>query len=194
MSNQVKCRLCGKLVDREIAYRDNARNGWYYCNMEHFIENQEKVAKKSHKSTLTPKQAPNEQARKDLVSYIYQLYNKQIPQFVFKQIKDMTERKQKPLTYKGIELSLRYWVETLGKPFDSDTGIGIVEYIYDQAEQFWKDKQRVRIACQDMQIDKILTKSGCQNRIDVIKYNLRRKASNDIQSNSEPNGSRNDYE
>lgn len=194
MNNQVKCRLCGKLIDRKSAYQDNDRKGWYYCNMEHFIKSQEKVAKNSHKPTLTPTITPNEQARKELVAYIYQLYNKQIPHFVFRQIKDMTTRKQKPLTYKGIELSLKYWVETLGNSFDSDTGIGIVEYVYDQAEQFWKDKQRVRIACQDMQADKILTKSGCQNRIDVIKYNLRRKASNDLQSNSESNGSRNDYE
>lgn len=186
--SQVKCRFCGEQIDKESAYQDKERRGWYFCSMEHFIESQKKIDNTTQKDDFS-KSSPYS----ELVGYIYKLYNKRIPPFVFRQIKDFTTRSQ-PMTYKGIELSLRYWVDTLGNQFDGSTGIGIVEYVYDQAEHFWRDKQRIRLASQDMKSDKILAKSGCQNRVDIVKYNLKRRAKNDLQSNSESNGSRNDYE
>ena len=93
---------------------------------------------------------------------------------MFKQIKDFAIRKQKPLTYKGMELSLRYWVDTLGNPFDGDTGIGSVEYVYDDAEQFWRDKQRIVKAAKNIKEDGIIMQKNGYNNIEVLKYKLRK--------------------
>lgn len=174
MRSQVKCRYCGVMVDKDSAYQDSERRGYYFCNYEHFIENGKKVAQKSINPPVSTVTDPKERARQELITYVYELYNKNIPAFVFKQIKDFATRKQKPLTYKGMELSLRYWVDTLGNPFDGDTGIGIVEYVYDDAEQFWKDKQRVAKAAQEMGEDRIVAQSGRCSNIEVLKYKLRK--------------------
>lgn len=162
------------MVDRDSAYQDNERKGYYFCNNEHFIEYQDKVAQKSINPPVSTQFDPKERARRELIDYVYILYNKQIPTFVFKQIKDFTTRKQKPLTYKGMELSLRYWVDTLGNQFDGDTGIGIVEYVYDDAERFWKDKQRIMKASQNIKQDNVVQKSACKSSVEVLKYKMRR--------------------
>lgn len=173
MMNKVKCRFCGEVIDREVAYQDKQRKGWFFCNEEHFIESMNKVAKNPVNSQNPPK-PPSNQAYFELVDYIYNLYDKQIPAFVFKQIKDLTTRKQRPFTNKGIELSLRYWVDTLENPFDKDMGIGIVEYVYDDAERFWKDKQRIKRASENMEPDKVIAQGRRCGNIDALRYKLRK--------------------
>lgn len=172
MVAKVKCRFCGASIDKSSAYQDKERKGYYFCNYEHFIESYNKVAKKSISPTLSQGNRVKD-ARGELIDYIYLLYDKKIPAFVFKQIKDFTTRNNRPFTYKGIELSLRYWIDTLGNPFDGDTGIGIVEYVYDDAEQFWKDKQRVAKAAQDIQIDNVITQ-GKRTNIEALKYKIKK--------------------
>lgn len=171
MRSQVKCRYCGEMIDRDSSYQDKERMGYYFCNYEHFIKYNEKVAKKS---TSEPKVPIRPQAYNELITYVYELYNKNIPSFVFKQISDMTKRTTKPFTYKGIELSLRYWVDTLNHWFDRNNGLGIVEYVYDEAEQFWKDRQRVARAAQEMKKDEVVHCAGSR-KIGLQQYLLRRK-------------------
>ena len=178
MKSQVKCRLCGAMIDRDSSYQDKDRRGFYFCNSEHFIEYGKKVAQKSINSQVSMQPDPKERARLELIDYVYLLYDKNIPAFVFKQIKDFATRKQKPLTYKGMELSLRYWVDTLGNSFDGDTGIGIVEYVYDDAERFWQDKQRIIKASYNMKQDNVVQKSACKSSGEVLKYMMRRGGKN----------------
>lgn len=174
MNTQVKCRFCGKELnkDSDNVYQDKTRRGFYFCNDEHFIRYNQKATKKTVNPNF-PKEKEVKDARTELLDYVYLLYNKKIPTFVFKQIKDFATRKQKPLTYKGMELSLRYWVDTLGNPFDGDTGIGIVEYVYDEAEQFWEDKQRVARVVQEMRDDNVIIQ-GMKVNVEALKYRMRR--------------------
>ena len=86
----------------------------------------------------------------------------------------MTKSTIKPFTYKGIELSLRYWVDTLNHGFDRNNGLGIVEYVYDEAEQFWKDRQRVARAAQEMKKDEVVHCAGSR-KTGLQQYLLRRK-------------------
>lgn len=171
MSAQVKCRYCGEMIDRDLAYQDKERRCYYFCNHEHFIKDKEKAVKKS---TSEPKVPIRPQAYNELIAYVYELYNKNIPSFVFKQISDMTKRTIKPFTYKGIELSLRYWVDTLNHGFDRNNGLGIVEYVYDEAEQFWKDRQRVARAAQEVKTDEVVYCAGSR-QVGLQQYLLRRK-------------------
>ena len=171
MNAQVKCRFCGEMVNRDSAYQDKERKGYYFCNHEHFIKNKEKVAKKS---TSDPKVPIRQQTYNELIAYVYELYNKNIPSFVFKQISDMTKRTTKPFTYKAIELSLRYWVDTLNHGFDRNNGLGIVEYVYDEAEQFWKDRQRVARVAQEVKKDEVVYCARAR-QTGLQQYLLRRK-------------------
>lgn len=173
MNKTVKCRFCGAEIEKEIAYQDTTRKSFYFCSNEHFIEYEQKHDKKIVKSkNPTKTQVPND-AYKQLIDYIYVLYNKQIPNFVFKQINDMVKREINPLTYKGIELSLRYWVDTLEKGFDKNNGVGIVEYVYSDAEQFWKDKQRIKKASKSMKKDNVIANKGVVN-MNAMKYRIRK--------------------
>lgn len=173
----VKCRLCGASIDKASAYQDKERKGFYFCNEEHFIKYSNKLAKKSPNPHLSQGNRAND-SYKELIDYIYLLYDKKIPAIVFKQIKDFTTKSKRPFTYKGIELSLRYWVDTLGNPFDGNTGIGIVEYVYDDAEQFWKDKQRVAKAAQEMKEDEVIYYVRARH-VGLQQYLLRRGGKND---------------
>lgn len=175
MVMKVKCRLCGASIDKDISYQDKDRKGYYFCNYEHFIKYGNKIAKKSINPTLSQENKVKND-RSDLIDYLYLLYDKKIPAFVFKQIKDFVTKGDKPFTYKGIEFSLRYWVDTLENPFDKDTGIGIVEYIYDEAERFWKDKQRIARAAHNMTQDNVVQKSVYKSNVEVQKYKLRRRS------------------
>lgn len=177
MNKQVKCRWCGELVDKELAYQDKERKTFYFCNNEHFIEFEQNHAKKSINPQKSPRTPTDSQAYKELVDYIYYLYDKKIPPFVFKQIKELTAREQRALTYKGIELSLRYWVDTLGNQFDQESGIGIAEYIYNEAEGFWKDKQRIRKASQGYKQDTTIKQGSQSVNINALKYKLRKEGS-----------------
>lgn len=168
----VKCRLCGASIDKASAYKDKERRGYYFCNEEHFIEYGNKLAKKFINPHLSQGNRAND-SYKELIDYIYLLYDKKIPAFVFKQIKDFTTRANRPFTYKGIELSLRYWIDTLENPFDGDTGIGIVEYVYDDAERFWRDKQRIAKVAQNIKEDTIIYATG--SRFSGVRQYLLRK-------------------
>ena len=177
MNRQVKCRLCGELIDKELAYQDKERKSFYFCNNEHFIEYGQKHAEKVAKSKNPPKTQGESQTYKELIDYVYFLYDKKIPPFVFKQIKELTTREHRPLTYKGIELSLRYWVDTTEHLFDKDTGIGIVEYVYDEAERFWRDRQRIKKASANYTQDKTISQGTQSVNINALKYKLRKEGS-----------------
>lgn len=179
MNKTVKCRFCGAEIEKEIAYQDTTRKSFYFCSNEHFIEYEQKHDKKIVKSKNPTKTQATSDDYKELIDYIYALYDKKIPSFVFKQINDMVKRGIKPLTYKGIELSLRYWVDTLEKGFDRDNGVGIVDYVYSDAEQFWKDKQRIKKASKNMKNDNVVANRGSAN-MDAMKYKIRKGGKIDL--------------
>ena len=80
--------------------------------------------------------------RQVLYDYIAKLFNIEYPTiWMKKQVKDFKEDYN--YTYKGMELTLRYWTETLGNSMHEAKGIGIVPYIYDEAKEFFIAKMDV---------------------------------------------------
>src|SRR5690606_23295643 len=72
----------------------------------------------------------------ELIDYICELHNVNPPSgYVFKQIREFQE--QRNYTLKGIELTLRYFHEVKEEPVMKGTGIGIVEYFYDEAKEYY---------------------------------------------------------
>lgn len=143
------CKYCNVKCDKDDMVKHNRQ---YFCSDTCLLAYKKQVAD-----------------RKDLTDYITRLYGK----FPIKVVKQMEDFKKQGMTYKGQELSLRYWYETLEKEFDDDQGIGIIPYIYEDAKQFFLDKQRVARCAGDVQEDMVVW-AGANKNMALEKYKIRR--------------------
>lgn len=130
-----KCKYCNK----EIGNKTNAvkkSNGYFHID----CYNQFKKEKEKKKTDY-----------EKLIDYLYELYDGQIPVFVFKQIKDYkTEYGMKD---SGMLLCLKYCFEELGIQFDNDNGIGILIYYYDKCKKEWLHKQEINKAVDEFEFE-----------------------------------------
>lgn len=143
------CKYCNTKRNKDDMIKHNRQ---YFCNDTCLLAYKKQVAD-----------------RKDLMGYLTELYGK-FPVKVVKQIEDF---KKQGMTYKGQELSLRYWYDTLEKEFNEEMGMGIIPYIYEDAKQFFMDKQRIAKCANNIQEDKIVH-SGKSKNVALEKYKLRR--------------------
>ncbi len=143
------CKYCNRKREKDTMQRYNSN---YFCD-ETCV-------------SAFKKQSADRLALTDYIQYLYGT-------FPTKVTKQMEEYKKQGMTYKGQELSLRYWYETLEHKFDEGQGIGIIPYIYDDAKRFFLDRQRVARHAQDMQEDKVVC-VGKSGNMALIKYRLRR--------------------
>ncbi len=151
------CKLCGKRRDKDNMQR---YNNHYFCD-EACI-------------AAFKKQSADRIALTDYIQYLYGT-------FPTKVTKQMEEYKKQGMTYKGQELSLRYWYDTLEHEFNAEQGIGIIPYIYDDAKRFFLDKQRVARCANDMQEDKVV-RVGKNKNVALMKYKLRRSKDEQVLS------------
>jgi hypothetical protein len=121
-----------------------------------------------HQDCLRLKQSET-QHRKELIEYICVLYKIEIPTgMILKQIKNFTEEYK--YKYKGIELALRYFYETLdNKPRQGD-GIGIVPYVYDDAKRHYIKKMAILESAQNEENHIV------EERVVYIKPNINKKS------------------
>lgn len=121
MARQVKCPYCQNLLNKDESYEYKKR----YYHPECFNE---------------WKQESDD--RKDLIAYICELYRLDVPTgMILKQIKEF--REEFNYKYKGMELALRYFYETLGNPIQESSGIGIIPYVYEEAKKNYILKMQV---------------------------------------------------
>lgn len=115
MSRLVKCPECGKSNNKEDTIEINKR---YYCI---------KCGKDKQKSSND---------YKNLIEYICSLYNiDSLPPIIYTQIKQYKENPDYKFTYKGIELTLKYYYEVLKNiPSEDKITLGIVPYYYEKAK------------------------------------------------------------
>jgi hypothetical protein len=117
----VKCPYCQEQLDKDEAILHNKR---YYHEHCFKIWQQEK------------------EHYKELIAYICELYRINEPTgMIYKQIKSFKEISH--YKYKGMELALRYFHETLNNPVKEDTGIGIISYVYEEAKKHYLMKLQV---------------------------------------------------
>ncbi len=99
---------------------------------------------------------------KNLIQFICDIYEINVPTgFMFAQIKNFKE--QYNYTYKGMELTLDYFynVKTDNTP-DTDKGLGIIPYIYEEAKQFFIEKRNIKKNTEGIDIQ------GITNIVNVI--------------------------
>lgn len=130
-----KCKWCGKLIeDKSNATKKS--NGWY------------------HNDCLKEKEKQKNENKSDyekLIDYIYELYNGNIPVFIFKQIKDYVN--EYGMKYSGILLTLKYIYEQLEMPFDEKNGIGLVVYKYSECSKEWQRQQEINKAIEEFEFE-----------------------------------------
>ena len=122
MARLVKCPRCEQKLDKEEAYPYKKRYYHPKCFEEWQRESQD---------------------RKDLIAYICQLYRLEAPTgIMLKQIKEFKE--EFLYKYKGMELALRYFHETLGNPVQEGPGIGIIPYVYEDAKNHYIKQLKIK--------------------------------------------------
>ncbi len=115
----VKCPACGKPNEKETVV-NYKKNGRYYC-------------KECYEALLKKKEEGKSDYNK-LYDYILELYKKPPTKQMLKQIKDYI---RDDMTYYGVMMSLKYFHEYMENPIDDTKGIGIVPYVYDEAEGYF---------------------------------------------------------
>lgn len=118
---KVKCPICNKMNEREdvVNYKKGNR---YYC-------------KECYQKMLNGVNLEKTDYNL-LYDYILDLYGKKPTNQMFKQIQRYVKQ---GMTYYGIEMSLKYFHEYMENPVDPDAGIGIVDWIYDEANEYFNN-------------------------------------------------------
>ena len=120
------------------------------CKIE--IEDKSKATKKGSRwvcESCTKVRDQVTDTRQSLYEYIAKIFNIEFPSiWMMKQVKDFKE--QYNYTYTGMELTLKYWTETLGNNMNQAKGIGIIPYIYDEAKKFHIEKINVHNSLVEM--------------------------------------------
>lgn len=130
-----KCKWCGKLIEDKTNSTKKS-NGWYHVKC---LEEKEKQKNE------------NKSDRQLLLDYINELYEGQIPKYVYIQIEDF--KKNYGMKYSGMLLTLKNCFETLEIPFDNEKGIGIIPYYYDQTSKEWRRQQEINKAIEEFEFD-----------------------------------------
>ncbi len=132
MGRQVKCPYCGQKFDQDEA----VTNGKRYYHKECF---EEFNMQKEH--------------RKALIEYICEIYDIEAPTgMMLKQIKDYISEEYN-YKYKGMELALRYFYETLDNRVTEGTGLGIIPFVYEDAKRDYVKRLKIAESANDFKTE-----------------------------------------
>lgn len=131
---KVKCPKCKQDIDRNVEPFEK-KSGRYY----------HKQCIEQHKKEVEP--------RKELIDYICELYGIKVPTgYMLKQIKKFEEE---PYNFKpkGMQLALYYFHHIKQNPIIEGVGIGIIEYVYQDARTYFETLADVQHHNSKVEID-----------------------------------------
>ncbi|AZV43588.1 hypothetical protein BAOM_2979 [Peribacillus asahii] len=130
MGRMVKCPYCEQQVDKDVSVSHQKR---YYHEL----------------CFKTMKREQDDY--KSLMDYIVELFGEDKPLMLLKkQVKDLKDEGYK---YKGMELALKYFFDTLGNRVKENTGIGIIPYIYEDAKNHYITIKKVENSTEGFNTD-----------------------------------------
>lgn len=135
MARLPKCKWCNE----EIEDKSNAikkSNGWWHNSC---FEEKEKQKNE------------NKSDRQLLLDYINELYEGQIPKYVYIQIEEF--KKNYNMTYMGMLLTLEYAFCEKDITFDNEKGVGIIPYLYDECSKEWQRQQEINKAIEEFEFE-----------------------------------------
>ncbi len=138
MARYVKCKYCGKNIDKEndFLYGRDTRGRYYHDSCY-----EKKKAGYSFNQESKTEKPPN---TKELIHYKVKSLcgDAYVKTRVENQIKENIKQGRTP---EGILKSLEYWYDVQKHdPTEAYGGIGIVEYIYSEAQKYYERKEQLK--------------------------------------------------
>lgn len=131
---KVKCPECGERFDRDNTPSQKISNRWYHLECIKAVQERNRE-KAENPNKIDTESRGEENDRRELIRYICEKYDMKKPSgMILKQIKSFREEFE--YTYKGMELSLRFFFDLENHSVKEDTGIGIIPYVYDRAIKY----------------------------------------------------------
>ena len=151
-----KCVICSNWIekgDETVPYKNRLAHVQCYNSMMKMAvkSNSEKKAAKSKKTKkINPKSTvlgdclteEESKQKRSLISYIEELFGEKANAKTYTQIKNLM-RDYPYFTYVGLEQSIRFFYEIKENPI-TNQGLGIVPYVYDQAQEYFKNLGEVQ--------------------------------------------------
>lgn len=151
-----KCVICSNWIekgDETVPYKNRLAHVQCFNSMMKMAvkSNSEKKAAKSKKTKkINPKSTvlgdclteEESKQKRSLISYIEELFGEKANAKTYTQIKNLM-RDYPYFTYVGLEQSIRFFYEIKENPI-TNQGLGIVPYVYDQAQKYFKNLGEVQ--------------------------------------------------
>lgn len=151
-----KCVICSNWIekgDETVPYKNRLAHVQCFNSMMKMAvkSNSERKAVKSKKAKkINPKSAvlgdclteEESKQKRSLISYIEELFGEKANAKTYTQIKNFM-RDYPYFTYVGLEQSIRFFYEIKENPI-TNQGLGIVPYVYDQAQEYFKNLGEVQ--------------------------------------------------
>ena len=151
-----KCVICSNWIekgDETVTYKNRLAHVQCFNSMMKMAvkSNSEKKAAKSKKTKkINPKSTvlgdclteEESKQKRSLISYIEELFGEKANAKTYTQIKNLM-RDYPYFTYVGLEQSIRFFYEIKENPI-TNQGLGIVPYVYDQAQEYFKNLGEVQ--------------------------------------------------
>lgn len=151
-----KCVICSNWIEKEdetVPYKNRLAHVQCFNSMMKMAvkSNSEKKAVKSKKAKkINPKSTvlgdclteEESKQKRSLISYIEELFGEKANAKTYTQIKNLM-RDYPYFTYVGLEQSIRFFFEIKENPI-TNQGLGIVPYVYDQAQEYFKNLGEVQ--------------------------------------------------
>lgn len=151
-----KCVICSNWIekgDEAVPYKNRLAHVQCFNSMMKMAvkSNSEKKAAKSKKTKkINPKSTvlgdclteEESKQKRSLISYIEELFGEKANAKTYTQIKNLM-RDYPYFTYVGLEQSIKFFYEIKENPI-TNQGLGIVPYVYDQAQEYFKNLGEVQ--------------------------------------------------
>lgn len=151
-----KCVICSNWIekgDETVPYKNRLAHVQCFNSMMKMAvkSNSEKKAAKSKKTKkINPKSTvlgdclteEESKQKRSLISYIEELFGEKANAKTYTQIKNLM-RDYPYFTYVGLEQSIRFFYKIKENPI-TNQGLGIVPYVYDQAQEYFKNLGEVQ--------------------------------------------------
>lgn len=151
-----KCVICSNWIekgDETVPYKNRLAHVQCFNSMMKMAvkSNSEKKAAKSKKTKkINPKSTvlgdclteEESKQKRSLISYIEELFGEKANAKTYTQIKNLM-RDYPYFTYIGLEQSIKFFYEIKENPI-TNQGLGIVPYVYDQAQEYFKNLGEVQ--------------------------------------------------
>lgn len=149
----VKCPYCNGSFDRDKEPYEKVKTRYWHksCYQK---KQEDDVKKEIRKMTEKPKEiAELADERQKVISYVYSIGGKEVNfPLVNRQLNSMFD---KGMNYKGIYYTLKYCYEVKRMSFSSGKGgIGIVEYLYKEASEYYGRISEAKSKVKDIEINK----------------------------------------